>query len=210
MKRVIGLFFLSFVISVCVNVPKTMAIGIGLYVTSGSGSGNYDVDDDYNTWDVDADIQRSGYGFVLDTAVARDRIFNYQLNIGLYDWSEEFENDSELDLRGFMMSHDFGFGVVRNKYVRFWLGPEIRLAYGSGDKDDNEGYDVEMVSVGIGLVTGLNLNLGPVVSFGIKAGYLYEDVGGYADSWYDSNDYSGSDTMTFISLNLLFRINDVF
>jgi hypothetical protein len=147
---------------------------------------------------------------VLDTAVAKDRIFNYQLNIGLYDWSEEFENDFEYDLSGFMMSHDFGFGVVRNKYVRFWLGPEIRIAYGSGDEDDNEGYDVEMVSVGIGLATGLNVNLGPVVSLGVKAGYLYESVGGYADSRIDSNDFSGSDTMAFVSLNLLFRINDVF
>lgn len=146
---------------------------------------------------------------MLDSAVANDRVFNYRLNIGVYNWSEEFEDDSEFDLTGFMMSHDFGFGVFRNKYVRLWLGPEIRFAFGTGDEDENDGYDVEIVSFGVGPVLGLNLHFGPVVSLGLKSGYLFEGVAGNADG-FDSIDFHGSDTMYFFTLSLIFRINDEF
>lgn len=211
MKRTFIFLFAIVFFSLCVIVPKTMALGLGFYATSGMGSGEYEFDDDSNPdYDLDTDIERNGFGFVIDSAVANDRVFNYRLNIGIYNWSEEFEDDSEYDIDGFMMSHDFGFGVLRNKYVRLWLGPEIRFAFGNGDDDDNDGYDVEILSFGAGPVLGLNVHLGPVVSLGFKTGYLFEAVYGNADAFNESIDFSGRDTMYFATLSLIFRINDKF
>jgi hypothetical protein len=184
-----------------------MAAGLGFYLTSGAGDGEYEFDDDTRPeYDLDVDIQRSGFGFMLDSAVANDRVFNYQLNIGIYNWSEEFENNSDFDLSGLMMSHDFGFGVLRNRHVRLWLGPEIRLAYGTGD---NDGYDVTITSIGAGPVLGANVHLGPVVSLGFKSGYLFESVFGNADG-FESIDFYGGDTQFFFTFSLIFRINDAF
>ncbi len=209
MKRTMLILFIGVTISICAHVSETMAVGIGFYATSGMGDGEYEFDSDTNPdIDLDTDIQRCGYGFMLDTAVANDRVFNYRLNIGIYNWSEEFEDDSEFELSGFMISHDFGFGVLRNKYVRLWLGPEVRFALGDGDEDDNHGYDVEIKSFGVGPVLGLNVHLGPVVSLGFKSGYLFEGVNGDADSLDESIDFSGDDTMYYFTLSLIFRIND--
>jgi hypothetical protein len=212
MKRAIRVLFFCTFVSICVHVPDTMAVGLGLYGTSGTGDGEYEFDDDASVaYDLDVDIQRGGFGFVLDTAVANDRMFNYQLNIGIYNWSEEFENDAEFDLSGLMMSHDFGFGVLRNRHVRLWLGPEIRIAYGTGDDADNDGYDVNIVSLGAGPVLGVNLHLGPVVSLGFKSGYLFESVFGTADGdGVESIDFYGGDEIFFFTLSLIFRIGDAF
>jgi hypothetical protein len=187
-----------------------MAMGLGLYITSGSGDGEYEFDNDTNLeYDLDVDIQRSGFGFMLDSTVANNRLFNYQLNLGFYNWSEEFDNNSEFDLSGFMMSHDFGFAVLRNKHVRLWLGPELRIAYGSGGQSDNNGYDVDIASIGVGPVLGVNVHLGPVFSLGFKSGYLLESVFGHADG-VDSIDFYGDADNFFFTLNLIFRIQDAF
>lgn len=200
---------MSSFISALVNIPETMAVGLGLYATSGSGSGEYEFEDDTNPdYDLDTDTEREGFGFVIDSAVANDRVFNYRMNIGRYYWEEEFENGTEFDVTGFMWTHDFGFGVVRNRFMRLWLGPEIRFAWGHGDDDDNDGYDVYMYSAGVGPVVGLNLHLGPVVSLGIKAGYLFETIYGNADDDVDDIEIDGGDHLSFVNLSLLFRIKD--
>ena len=213
MKRLSAILFLSIVFSVCVAVPSSMALGLGLYWTSAWGEAAYDAEDeDDNTWDWDSDIERRGYGFVLDTAVAKDRLVNLRLNVGYYNFQEEDQDDNIFDLDGFQAVVDLGFGVVRTKHLRLWVGGEISAAYGDGSIEDFDDFEVTMFSAGIGPVIGCNFHFGDRLSFGIKGGYLYEGFIGEGENTItdETVDYDGFSYQYFIVLSAFYRFNDVF
>lgn len=213
MKRLSAILFLSIMFSVCVAVPSSMALGLGLYWTSAWGESAYNAEDDNdNTWDWDSNIERRGYGFVLDTTVAKDRLVNLRLNIGYYNFQEEDQDDNIFDLDGFQGVADLGFGIVRNKSLRFWIGGELSAAYGEGSIEGFDDFEVTMISVGVGPVVGANFHFSDRISFGIKGGYLYEGfIGEGENTLTDENvDYDGFSYQYFVVLSAFYRFNDVF
>lgn len=75
-----------------------------------------------------------GGGILIDSTVARDRVFGNRLKIGV---------ERPMALSGYSFEgwragarNAFGFGVKRTKNLRFWLGPQIGLHYlwGSSQK----------------------------------------------------------------------------
>ena len=199
-------------------IPDANAIGLGGYVnlSQGTMSGTSETDNSPDV-DFDSDFSTFGLGFVLDTCVARDSLFNYRLQIGYegINHSIEAENgyEDDLGLTGFAFTNDFGFGVLRRSFMRLWVGPELRFSYGAGEYDDRDYYDVYFMTFGIGPAVGANFHLGQApISLAVKMSYLFEAyVGaGVYDGPYDYDDqvYTGSGSTIFFTFSVLFRLGD--
>lgn len=194
------------------SARELSAFGIGLVGDFHGGAASWD--------GIKRDHLGGGGGLIIDTNVARDEVFNYRLDLtfGGLMISQDVVNSFPLPLFGTYIPfkytetqkkttlfistvHYFGFGVVRNKYVRFWLGPQITLG--------GMATDVRGLITGIGLAMGLNINIGEFFTISLTgsgrfvAGFTVYDAteggtnlaGGY-----------GGDGM--VTLSFIFRIND--
>jgi len=194
MKKLCMILMLVFS-TVCI-ASNAFAFGLGLYGTGGGGTAT-----------------NFGGGFWLDTCLADDSIFNYRMSFGVdtNDYSGISQKGARLHL-----FNDFGFGVVRNSYMRLWLGPQLLVAgVFSGAKG---------VNVGLGLAVGLNINVGDYVSLCIEGagrGMVYYRnytstepnipyimaTGKYAVEDIDHSESDIGGGFTF-SIGVMFRIND--
>jgi hypothetical protein len=196
---------LAFMFLVCLGSSNAQAIGLGLYGSYGAGSETWEGVDTKHSFNKDT--TRTGVGFVLATAVAKDSLFNYQLNLGYHQY--EFKPDG-FKLTGYSMAHDFGFGVVRTQDVKLWLGPELKIDYGSGSQSSIDYYNVEF---GIGPALGVNLHLGDFVTLALKGGYLFNWGATAKDCKNNSCSDSGftlSGGEPFINFAIIFRFGDNF
>lgn len=174
----------------CVLAPTpAQALGVGPYVFGGAGQ----VKDDY----ASANYNFGGIGLALDTAVAEDTLFNYRLQLGYARVS--FEH-GDTDGNRFEMRHIFGFGVLRTKEVRLWLGPQIGLYY------DDESY-ASYVGANIGPALGVNVQFGPVVSLAVTA---FGGYGAYTNTSRndDSSKDHGTEWQAGVNLAVLFRFGE--
>jgi len=205
-------YTLALVVITLFLVPQSsQATGLGLYLPSwgnGSSTITYDYDDEF-----DRDLSHVGIGFVLDTRVARQGVFNYRLHLGFesadYQRIEKFSR--------FAIDNTFGFGVVQSRVLRLWLGPSIRLAYQSYSDEYSE---LSAFGFGLAPVLGMNFNIGNVLSICPEIGFRFTFFEGsesseYYDSYYGYYDYYDADVRSvdrqfFINLAILFRIGDVF
>jgi len=206
MKKSVLMSIVLFAMITIIQSAPVHAIGFGWFVTGGEG---FSDEDDCNTG-REYDTERSGFGFLLDTTVARDTVFNYQLTIGFeemiqtsrgYDYYSHHD-DYELKLDGFYVGHTFGFGVVRTPFLRLWLGPEIRMSHYEIEQQYDEDH---IFGFGIGPVMGMNMHLGPVVSLSLKGGLMMTE---YTD--YDCGDFLDEESYVFINGAIIFRVADLF
>lgn len=132
----------------------------------------------------------AGGGIMFDTAAAKDKLLNMRTTVAFsQNWEYRYSKrpillQIPIDLNPFGvpytarmfqtryyrakdmvkpysidLSEAFGFGVVRTPVVRFWLGPEYVLKLiTTGSKR------YLSVSTGLGLVLGLNINLGSLIT----------------------------------------------
>ncbi len=175
------------------------ALGIGLYATlTNSGDADWEHSTDNST--VNRDLDQKEIGFVLDTAIATNRLFNYRLQVAVVDAS--YDN---IEMDGIVLTNTFGFGVVRNSNLRFWIGPQVGFKY----LESNDDTDMELVTFDLGAATGLNYHIGSTVSLtaeaGYKLGYGVADIGSTASSNEDDFDYEISENRLFVNVGLLFR-----
>jgi hypothetical protein len=101
--------------------------GIGL---KGGGGGYYRYNSYGSSYPSDY-LYGYGGGIILDSAVAKDKIFNYRFKAG-YDryYASITSSSSKFDpTNRYSMSQTFGFGIVRNEDTRFWIGPQIGFHY---------------------------------------------------------------------------------
>ncbi len=163
-----------------------MATGIGLY--GGAALGR-------QTWEKKSGHEwNAGGGIIVDTALAKDTLFNYRFSLGC-DQEQGFQYidkpvpytyrlmtfTSGTDTYNFMqtssayykskvpvrplsinMYHAFGFGVVRTPMVRFWLGPELSVSGMFKAEFDMKKF--WGIRGGLGLILGLNINPGDLVT----------------------------------------------
>ena len=202
MKKVLW-WIASVAIVVCLGASSASAAGFGVYGSLGSGSADWTLDDWSSSPNItfDTDSGHQGAGFVLDTAVAKDSFFNYQLNMGYDKFTNKRVGSGEkFELSGLMISNAFGFGIVRTPGFRMWMGPEIRLAWPNGSKD---GVDYDFFGIGVGPVLGMNFNLPGTVTFAVKAGYQFMNYTGEANA--SSADYDINEKMIYVNIGILFR-----
>lgn len=224
MKKLFFACFASvFVAAFFVTTPAG-AIGLGFFYEQGNASPDWTIeyeddsyyyygDDESWTRDFDGDRSRMAFGFVLDTTVARNQLFNYRFQIGYEAWEDDVSGFGEFDMRGITMSHDFGFGVLRTPNVRLWLGPELKFSYASGDIDRIPFADVYSFEYGVGPVIGANFNIGSTVTLGLKAGYIFSGFIGVIENdhhTYEDYDFDGSSNELYFNAVIIFRIGDYF
>lgn len=222
MDKIFKVNYFTLLLLLLLFVSDSSATGVGFNITGGAGEGDWDAtnwshsgsDKDF---DFDTDVKKRGAGFIFDTAVSSDRVFNYRLNLGLerneYEIDDIYNNpgiSGKFETSGWFMSHDFGFRIYNNRTVRVWMGPEVRLASVKGELKNNKDYEIDFVSFGLGPVLGLNINPGANISIVFKIGALLER------NWGDLEDRStGVDwnidsegNYSFASAGFLFRFGE--
>ncbi len=113
-----------------------------------------------------------GVGFSLDTNLARNRLFNYRLDLGFHvaEWASPTVGLA--NGYGFMWNNAFGFGVFRNEHFRLWLGPAGRINFDFYDSLPLAS-DVSDFQVGVGPEIGFNVNLGRHFTSTLTVAYNY-------------------------------------
>lgn len=206
---------------------KARAFGWGIYMPVGAGSAEVDVEKDFPNMDdnYDAELYGYGVGFVMDTAVAKDSTLNYRLNFG-YEYSEyDYEDvDMEHEFSRIILDNTLGFCLYQNAMYRFWMGPQLRLAYMWASDDLAYGNyrsvssDVEAFGVGFAPVFGVNVHIRENLSFCMDTGYRFsyyagdideevrtdEDFGTFVNTW--SGDYKAEETEFFFNFSFLVRL----
>lgn len=210
MKKLNITYLFAMLLITSIYSTQAAAIGKGFYVQTGTGSESWTVDYDITPQQTyDSDTTHTGIGFVLDTATARDRLFNYRFQVG-YEKYEDKPNNSgnKLKMNSLVIDQDFGFGLVRNHSIRFWLGPEIRIAFASGTTEGINTYDVVSVGFGIGPAIGINFHTSRRMSLALKVAHLKTSYSGSATDNSSNNNnatYTVDENATFLNLSFLFR-----
>ena len=189
----------GFVLIALLAAPTTvLAVGFGANFTYGYRTGTLgDVDDFFP--DIDWTSNDISVGFTLDTAVASDRVFNYRMNLNYEHGIVEFNDSGDtVGSNGMAMDHIFGFGIIRTRSMRFWLGPAIRIAVAG---IDDKGVDAIEADFGVGGVMGLNLHMGDAMSAGMTFGYQYNG------SIFAFESFSGASGLDFLHTGGLHRIS---
>ncbi len=124
----------------------------------------------------------------------------------------------------YALFNSFGFGVVRTSSVRFWLGPQFGLHYQDADttetasrlwnvtyvgttpvplyRDVKTKTDDNGVGFSLGLVLGLNINIGPVFTLGLD--------GGCRGFFTATSEVANAGPEGFVNVSLIFRISDTY
>lgn len=213
MKRVVLLSF-AFVLFVCFRTMPANAFGVGLF-------GNF------NGGELISKFLNYGGGFVMDSNLAQNRIFNYRLEFGVSNCREEgykiysvpyylinpnpiFSTAGSWHVyrkiwdNSLLMStvHYFGFGVFRNNLFRLWLGPQFTIG---GLLTNRLG-----VIFGMGFAVGLNINIGDMFTMAITGsgrflfGAEYKRVVLEYGSQYSLTGFLGGDGM--VTLACMYRV----
>lgn len=171
------------------------AKGFGIYGST-TNSGDADWDNWNNSSSVTTGIDRKEYGFVFDTAVAKDKIYNYRLQVGHVEASYY-----GIKYSGETIINTFGFGIVRTQDLRIWLGPQIgmRVLKSKTQASDNGGIEY-------GAVIGMNYHVSPSISLTAEAGRRFSlaTVNGAG------SDYDLKEQRNFVNLGVMYRFNDNF
>jgi len=176
--------------------------GIGLYIPYSSGDTSSVTlsyaDSNSPDEDVDFDLQSStGLGFMYDSNLGKDSLFNYRL--GLEYIKEKTDSvdgvscvgDCEFGTR-YNIVQTFGFGVLRTKIVRLWVGPRINIAGDSYSNADLADFKRVGFEIGIAPAVGVNVNLGRYFALAADVDYRFAATVGVATSDIDNSDFSYS------------------
>ncbi len=195
------------------------AIGIGVYGSYNYGSLESKFDDsDSNDDSAKLKSTLMGGGFVLDTAIARDTLFNYRLQIGggMLNFKDD-EDESEFETYQVSCINNFGFGVVRTDIIRFWLGAQIGGHYFIGKHKEYDDLAIAGYGGTAGPVLGVNLHLGKLFSIGIDGGYRYSyskaftlDTDSISNPDAEKTNFTLTGFEAFGSIFFIFRIGDTY
>ena len=171
------------------------AAGWGAFARFANTSGTLtEVDLANNAPDLSLSMQSFGVGFVFDTAVARDRLLNWRLNLGfeynLVNWSDT----TSFGQAAGNISTTFGFGVYRGDQLRLFIGPGVRFVVGGAVfQPESQTEDVSNLQfdAGIGPVIGGNFHLAGT-SLSLSLAYYLQ----ITQTWVDdpNRPYDGGNT----------------
>ena len=190
----------KFALTLVLSFITSQSYAVGLGFSFGAGSEEWEED---RVQLGDRDIRNMG--FVVDTTVARDKIFNYRFS---FLKEENNSSNSGLDMDGYAMTHDFGFGVVRTKHIRLWLGPQLKGSlYNDVYVGSTNARTVDdVIGFGFGPVIGLNVHVPQVVSFSFTAAYHF--MSAYSGDYVNGDTFDADSTGLYFNAALIFRINE--
>jgi len=129
----------------------------------------------------------------MDTAPARDKLYNYNLTVG-YGIFRNTNNAAwgNADLDGLIISNSFGFGTLITPKVRIWFGPEIKVTWVDGSPHNYSNYKINLFGVGKGLVLGVNFNDSEKLTTVVKMGFQVFDYVGEGKGFFSHETNSAS------------------
>ena len=202
-------FFVAIAMLLLCSAGTAQASGFGGYFEYGSVDGEIELFSG-GAGDVDFDANQFGVGFVYDSNLAGDSLFNYRGTFGYRASEHTFDTvlgDLELDADGFEMNHLFGFGIVRTDSMRIFIGPAIRI--GVDVFDTVSGVDLVNVDFGIGPEIGVNLHLSEHLTLSPWVSYQYHYLVQSVDIDGLGNDaFSGSEHVVKVGMSIFFRTAD--
>lgn len=113
-----------------------------------------------------------GVGVILDTAVARDRLFNYRISLDCHSVISQKElgyTNVSFSTNRLTVANSFGFGFIRTSFVRVWAGPQFALTYEFKSRNRNT-FDTTLYSK-IGPVLWINIHAGNETTFALEMGF---------------------------------------
>ncbi len=188
-----------------------------------------DLIQDVQAADVDVSLDHITFGVVYESAPARDRLMSYRGTLG-FDIATSISVD-EIDIPGLPVditdlgidfeigetskygvstNHTLAFGILRTDRLKWWVGPGIGLKFNYYDYSTNlfgVPLDAEAgnISIGGGGETGVNLHIGPGMTFCIGGGIHWRAFGLAAGSDEVGSLVWGNGPLFFIQTSLLFR-----
>lgn len=210
MKTWTRLALLFVALSMLGGSSPVLAIGFGAHLRLESGSGKWTFDDDVTPeFDQDADFSRFAVGFVLDTAPAEEKLFNYRLQISGVKLNSELDPpfQTEFDFSGLTFTNSFGFKLYRSEKVRLWLGPQVRAGFHVGELEGTLANDAVAFEFGVGGVFGANFHVSDQFTVGLEAGHRWIGYAGLIE-WDDGSetDITGGESSAFGAVVFLFRL----
>ena len=215
-KLCLSTMFLVLLCAAVVNVAD--AAGLGVYGSVAGGRADWSPDDAANFKKTTGHLD---FGLALDTAPARDKLYNYNLTVG-YGIFRNMNNTAwgNADLDGLIVSNSFGFGALVTPKVRVWFGPEVKVTWVDGHPRNYSNYKINLFGVGKGLVLGVNFNddnkLTTIVKFGFQVfdykgqgkGFFSHETNSATTSYRSGRDYDVREKMVTLTLEFLFRTSD--
>lgn len=237
-----GSILAAVVASVVLLAPSVHAFGIGpvfKYANHSASLEGIDIGglDDFNAtfttdlddddFEIDYDANVIGIGVQLDTNVARNRLFNYRVEIlvEFVDGTSEYSlaglsgsSDDDFAAGGFGINQTFGLGLIRRPGFRLYAGPTLRLGLFGGEGEDIrlggtelDATDYVGFDLGLGLELGLNLHTGKRTSVSLSVAYVPSASLLFAEDEFDESIYSGYQHRVVAGVSILFRTaGDVF
>jgi hypothetical protein len=185
MNKIVTILFMV-VLALFACAGEVRAAGVGVYGTIGGGRMNYALSNIIGTYNAIAETMSGGCGFIADTNLGNDRLFNYRFRAG-YEYQKTDSGIADHYQR-VQASNIFGFGVYHHERVRVWVGPQIGIGYQWGN---NRYYRYSNISVNgvvlpmrisdpagyfgihIGMAAGVNVAITPVISIPVECGFRY-------------------------------------
>ena len=172
---------LCFLVLILLFASSSHAVGFGIYANINPMWGTYDPNDPTRTDLASIDYSKIniGGGFLLDLAVGRRGLLNYRGSFGVEAVQDALPGGVSpvpvtYNFSGFRLKlmNTIGFSLVRRAPIRVWLGPQLGFTFLNEWDAANNG----MVSFGPlpGLGTGVNFNMGPVVTLGFEFDVDYQ------------------------------------
>lgn len=190
-----------------IGSSSAWAFGMGFYTTLADESADWRA----NGVTRVLDMEHTDVGLTLDTNLAADRLFNYRFELGKAEAKIKpfYDRPQNLEVDGFVMTHDFGFGVQIVPMLRFWFGPELRFTWMDGRYGGSPNIDLDLFGWGVGAAAGLNINFPGPVSIGVKGGYVvmnYRGEGPYDEAMPSlERRYNVDQDLTYVTVMLMFR-----
>jgi len=250
--------YLLFIIYTIMNSMTAWALGIGVYFSGGYSYDKWETSTFHNSQKFSLEYLNKviyGGGIILDTCAAKNEIFNYRLNVGIerynidpykktkpYDHIMKNDIDNLITLKNVKIQrlgiiNTFGFGILKRKNFRLWIGPQLGLRYfwGSshhlnigfmyimyppnpgiyffpyrGDLDFNNLFGID-----IGAAIGCNFNFGKLLTASVEAGLREPIVIGGLKNLHTNKLHSQYNIFSYgieanVSIAIMFRINDAY
>ena len=215
MKKILILIASSAFILTLLNGPAG-AVGIGVYGGFSYSEAEFQGIEYSNVFNS-AIFYWGGAGLVVDTAVAKKKILNYRLNLGIGQVFQERPSGSYgFDISGIKaeLMSTFGFGIVKLSFMRMWLGPQLGIRFSHIEVDQWD-LDYDCLLLSGGAVLGFNFNIGNYFTISVDGGFRYNAGLNFATVQHSSQilDYETDFTHGpegFVNLSVIFRIGDTY
>jgi hypothetical protein len=196
-----------FLLLVLFLVPVGAYAAVGVSLEFGGGSGNFD--NNYVDPGGDVDTGYTNIGFVYDSNPYGEKgNVAYRLNIALEGHNYEFDDGVTVETGALVFDNTLAFALARNGNTNFWIGPQLRLGFWSGETDTTfwgEPIEFSGSMFGIGALIGANVRLSEQMGMSVSAGLRQTGLGGEISWDGDDDDFTGRSTEGFVNLALLFN-----